>query len=230
MTMPKRAAVWTGVLLWAVACGSPGDEGGSAVGVDAGGDMGAADAGGDMGRDGGLADAATDAGDAGSDAGDAAGAEDAGAGCDFGTASSAATATMESLFGERVPFAEDVALPAGTYELASVDGCFKSASNQGWTIHARDNGSTSWHLAGADPGPMDPFVLLPGTVGIFPADGAFEIFDDCVAANLALPPLVYTHAGGRLGIWLSDTNYPDNVVGEDGRNPTWRLTGLDCTE
>ncbi len=51
----------------------------------------------------------------------------------------------------------------------------------------------------------------------------FELFEDCVTANLAVAPLTYEHTGGPLGIFLADTNYPDNVPGEGERNPEWRL-------
>jgi hypothetical protein len=52
---------------------------------------------------------------------------------------------------------------------------------------------------------------------------------DCVAANLALEPVELEFAGGRLGVWLQDSPYSDNLAGVDGRNPSWSLTLLgDC--
>jgi hypothetical protein len=41
--------------------------------------------------------------------------------------------------------------------------------------------------------------------------------------------VTFTHTGGVLGIWLQDSPYTDNTAGENDRNPSWRLDGLDCT-
>jgi hypothetical protein len=54
----------------------------------------------------------------------------------------------------------------------------------------------------------------------------FATFDECIAANQVVPPEDYYHPGGRLGVWLSDTPYYDNVPGENGRGPTWALEKL----
>ena len=143
--------------------------------------------------------------------------------CVVGTATSAATATTASLFGERVPFAADADLPAGRYLLEYVDGCFKFASSQAWTIHARDDGTVTWWLVGATS--ADLLIHLPGIVG-YTDPPAFNDFAACVAANRLLPPIEYDHTGGRLGIWLADTNYPDNVAGEGDVNPEWRLSRI----
>lgn len=135
----------------------------------------------------------------------------------------------EALGGEPVPFERGADLPAGTYRLEYVDGCIKFAPGQWWSIHAHENGSAGFWLIGD--GPDDRKMLMPGTFGYLPGtsnggrprDG-FERFEDCVAANLAVPPARYEHAGGPLGLWLADTNYPDNVAGLDGRNPVWRVS------
>ena len=67
-----------------------------------------------------------------------------------------------------------------------------------------------------------------GTAGETGPRNGFETFAACVAANVALPPVEYTHDGGPLAIWLADTNYPDNIGGEGGHNPEWRLVFLDA--
>jgi hypothetical protein len=164
-------------------------------------------------------------------AADAPGADAPAEECDLGTATNSAAASNASLFGAVVPFADGDDLPAGTYQIGYVDGCIKYAPSQWWTIHARDDGNTSWWLVGADD--SDKKVLMPGIVGHLPGtstgtgdQNGHEEFDDCVTANLALEPLEHEHTGGPLGIWLADTNYGDNISGEDGRNPEWSLTFL----
>lgn len=67
---------------------------------------------------------------------------------------------------------------------------------------------------------------MPGNVGVFAGSGAYAEFEDCVTASKLLPPVTYEHPGGKLGIWLQDSNYPDNVAGLDGRNPKWSLKRL----
>jgi len=102
----------------------------------------------------------------------------------------------------------------------------KYASSQGWTIHAYADGHIAWWL-GAASGEMR--VMPPGTVGWNPAPGggAFTNFDDCVAANLLVAPVVFDYAGGPLGVWLKDSPVEDNVAGPDGRNPSWTLSRVD---
>jgi hypothetical protein len=154
--------------------------------------------------------------------------------CELGIATSSAAVSNPALFGQVFPFANGANLPAGTYEVSYVDGCFKFQSTQWWTIHARADGFTTWWLVGADS--SDRKQYLPGTVGYLPGtatssvgdQNGYEIFTDCVAANQALPADTYVHSGGPLGIWLADTNYPDNIPGENGRNPAWRLTLLEA--
>ena len=67
--------------------------------------------------------------------------------------------------------------------------------------------------------------MLPGTIGI----STFTDFEACVAANAVLAPIDFEFGGGKLGVWLADNNYGDNVAGLDGRNPIWKLTLLDGT-
>jgi hypothetical protein len=189
--------------------------------------------------DGGTADSgvATDAGpvdvgadasaeiDAGADAGLDASAEPD-AGCSVGEVMSEATASGPALFGSPVPVAEGADLSAGTYRVRYTDGCFKFASDQGWTVHARLDGNFTWWLV--DGATSERLEILPGTVGITPGAGAFAEFDDCVAANLLEPELVYEHDGGPLSVLLTDSNFSDNVAGVDGRNPAWEFIYDDC--
>jgi hypothetical protein len=147
-------------------------------------------------------------------------------GCNFGEAASAGTDQALNLFGEVVYFANGAELPAGHYRVSYVDGCMKYASSQDWTIHAYDNGSYGWWLVGD--ATNDKIVLPPGTVGYSTANGAYATFDECVAANLLLPPVEFDFAGGKLGVWLQVSPYSDNLAGEDNRNPKWNLVRLDC--
>jgi hypothetical protein len=144
--------------------------------------------------------------------------------CALGSATSLATAGDLDLFGQVAYFANGDALPPGRYRVTYEDGCMKYASSQGWTIHAYANGSAGWWLVGATS--SDKVVMPPGTVGWDPAAGAFTAFAECVTANRALPPLEFDFAGGKLGIWLQDSPYSDNVAGEGGRNPRWSLAKL----
>jgi hypothetical protein len=41
-----------------------------------------------------------------------------------------------------------------------------------------------------------------------------------------VPPEEFQFDGGKLGVWLNDNPYLDNVAGDDGGNPKWQLTLL----
>jgi hypothetical protein len=153
--------------------------------------------------------------------------DDGGVHCDFGSAQSQATAGTLDLFGEIVYFADGLEFPPGTYRVVYEDGCMKYASSQAWTIHAYGNAGFDhrWWIVGETT--SDRKVKTPGTTGIFVGAGGYETFAECVAANLSLSvPVTFEHSGGKLGVWLHDSNYPDNVAGEDGRNPRYRLERL----
>ncbi len=66
----------------------------------------------------------------------------------------------------------------------------------------------------------DRIAMPPGTIVQYPT------FDGCVAANLAVPPQEFDFDGGKIGVWLNDNPYIDNVAGDDGGNPRWQLTLL----
>lgn len=150
--------------------------------------------------------------------------------CELGEAASAATNQALDLFGTIVYFDDGAELPAGRYRVTYLDGCMKYSSSQDWTIHAYANGeSAAWWLVGADSN--DRIVVPPGTSGYATSNGAYATFDECVAANAALAPIEFEFVGGKLGVWVLDSNYGDNVAGTDGRNPKWKLTLLgDCAE
>lgn len=142
--------------------------------------------------------------------------------CDFGEASSAGTDEALNLFGEVVYFANGEALPAGHYRIQYVDGCMKYGSGQAWAVHAFADGSIGWWFVGEST--ADRVVMPPGTAGF----STFSTFDECVAANLLLPATELDFAGGKLGVWLADSPYSDNVAGVDNRNPKWNLVRVDC--
>jgi hypothetical protein len=201
--------------------GATSSGGASSGGKSSGGTTGAGGSNGgtDAGPD------ASESGGASSPIGDAATDGDAAAICDFGTAASFATQQQLDLFGTTVYFGGGEALPAGKYRLTYVDGCMKYASDQDWTIHAYANGgSAAWWIVGATS--SERIVVPPGTVGYSSANGAYATFDACVAANQALPPVEFDFPGGKLGVWLLDTQYTDNLAGVDGRNPKWNLSLL----
>jgi hypothetical protein len=147
--------------------------------------------------------------------------------CALGTATSLAAPGSLDLFGTPSYFSNGDALPAGRYRVTYVEGCMKYSSTQGWTIHAYDQtGPANWWLIGATTAPADRLRLPPGTVGYSTTNGAFATFPECVAANQALPAEEFDFAGGKLGVWLNDSNYGDNLTGEGGKNPTWKLERL----
>jgi hypothetical protein len=151
-----------------------------------------------------------------SDAFDAMDAVEASAPCDFGI-------VVSDVFGSVVAFNGGAALPAGHYRITYVDGCMKYSGDQGWTVNAYAEGAGSdmyWLVDGNH----DDVIMPPGTVGFIVGDGAYADFDDCVAANIVLAPIDFDFGGGVLGVWLEDDPYADNVAGENGRNPTWKLT------
>jgi hypothetical protein len=148
--------------------------------------------------------------------------------CELGEVSSTGTNENLDLFGRVVYFADGIALPAGRYRTRYVDGCMKYSSAQDWAIHAYPNAEPDgWWFVGADT--TDKVVVPPGTIGFLVSNGGFATFDECVAANLLLPPVDFDFAGGKLGVWLQDSPYSDNAAGVDNRNPKWTLTLLgDC--
>jgi hypothetical protein len=181
--------------------------------------------------------------DAGSDAGGYAGSSggDAAAGgaggmagdgntCDLGEVASSGTQANLDLFGTVIYFGDGATLPAGRYRATYVDGCMKYGGGQDWTIHAYASAEPfGWWFVGETT--ADKIVAPPGTVGYATSNGAFATFDECVAANLALAPLEFDFTGGKIGVWLQDSPYSDNLAGADGRNPKWQLTLLaPCAE
>lgn len=155
--------------------------------------------------------------------------------CVIGSATSTATATNLSLFGTPTYFAGGAPIAAGTYRLKNNGGCLKYGAGQNWTVHAYANGVVSWWLVGETT--SAPIGIPPGTVGFErvpgSADrdiGSFTDFNQCDAANRALPAQSFTHTGGKLGIWLKDEIYADNTAGEGGKNPSWTLSRItvDC--
>jgi hypothetical protein len=128
------------------------------------------------------------------------------------------------ILGAVVRFAGGQRLPAGRYRVEYVDGCLKYSGSQGWSLNAYADGHDGWWLVGETT--VDRVVVLPGTVGFIVGAGGFSTFGACVAENRTLPPIEFTFGGGKLGVWLADRPYHDNLSGEDGRNPVWRLIKL----
>jgi hypothetical protein len=137
--------------------------------------------------------------------------------CNFGVASSSATASSLEHFGDIAYFAGGSALPPGPYRIAYEDGCMKYGVFQDWTVH--NAAYSGFWLVGGDRD--DHVVRPPGTEGAFVATGAFSSYDACVAANRLVAPVLFVHRGGPLGIVLDDTPYFDNTTGP--ANPRWRL-------
>ena len=126
------------------------------------------------------------------------------------------------IFGTPAYFSGATSLPAGRYRIAYVDGCMKYDANWAWTVQGAPN--FQFVLIGAST--TNVLGVLPGTVATiaFGVTGYLN-FDDCTAANRALPPLDFDFAGGKLGLWQNDWAPGDNLPG--ARNPTWRLSRLE---
>jgi hypothetical protein len=127
------------------------------------------------------------------------------------------------MFGTIQYFNAGMPIPAGRYTVRYVDGCMKYAPQFDWSVNGNlPPTCCNWWFVGTDS--QDRRVLLPGTVGSVAPDGAWTNFEDCVTANKLQPPKVFDHAGGKLGLFMDDIQYDDNVAGVSGRNPTYSLT------
>ena len=245
MTYMARARALTSActVLWFAGCGQTSNNGGPGgtgdaqtggfggtgaggsgsaglAGAQAGGFAGAGATGGAGGGLGGFAGVAgagaTDAGmDASTDATTEAGK------CAIGSVSSSATSNSPSVFAAPVYFNSGADLPAGTYVVTYEDGCLKYAASQGWTVNAySEAGCCQWWMIGDSPADMK--FELPGTVGYAVGGGAYSTFNACVTASLQSTPVMFQHSGGKLGIWLKDDYYGDNIPGVSS-NPKWKL-------
>jgi hypothetical protein len=133
-------------------------------------------------------------------------------------------------------FAGGAALPSGRYRLQYVDGCTKyDLPGAGWTLHGalgdvvQGNGAY-WVIDEAD----SLVALTPGTGGVSVGTGpypftAYATYEECVAANCALPSVAFDFGGGVLGLRLGE-GIPFAYISGDtagGRAPTFRLSRLD---
>jgi hypothetical protein len=142
------------------------------------------------------------------------------AGCPF------VATVVSDIFGATVFANPGAPWPAGRYRISYVDGCMKYATvGQDWSVNAYANGSDGFWLVN---GTHAQLLVMPGTVGFLVGQGGFATFDECVTANHADAPLEFDFAGGELGVWLTDSPYTDNEVGEGGRNPTWQIASTTC--
>lgn len=133
--------------------------------------------------------------------------------CDYGT-------IVADVFGS-VVYWNNGFVPAGHYRVTYVDGCMKYSSSQDWSVNAYANGPDTLFIVTSNA----TLGAAPGTVGFIQGQGGFKNFDDCVSANLANDvPFEFDWSGGSLGLALSDNPYTDNVAGENGRSPTYRLS------
>ena len=221
--MTRRAIVWVGalavgatgaLLATAGACGGSPEASGFPLGDDASEapEASAGDA---------STGATPGAGDAGGlFASDAAAPEGGDSLCDLGAAASFATNSDLNLFGQIVYYEEGGALPPGRYRATYVDGCMKYDFIFSWQVQGSTpdaGGSGFWFVGNTSD---DRIAMAPGTTA------AYADFDACVGANLAATPEEFEFDGGKLGVWLNDDPYIDNVAGENGRNPKWQLTLL----
>ncbi len=135
--------------------------------------------------------------------------------CDFGT-------VVADVFGSTVYWNGGAPLPAAHYRVTYVDGCMKYSSGQAWTVNAYADGPDTFFIVTDNATTIGP---APGTVGFFDGQGAFADFDACVSANVSQDtPFEFDFVGGEIGVSLSDNPYSDNVAGENGRSPTYRLS------
>jgi hypothetical protein len=130
-------------------------------------------------------------------------------------------------------FENGASLPAGRYRIEYVSGCME------WGLYA-----LGWHWTIDTPaeypgGPLGQCLLvgdsttnviavLPGTTG---APG-YDTYSDCVSANMSMDaPLDFDFSGGKLALWMNDTNPGDDSGGESacGLSPVWRLSLLSAS-
>jgi hypothetical protein len=147
------------------------------------------------------------------------------AGRDATLPSCALGSVVTDVLGQLAYFSGGTSLLPGQYRLTYVDGCMKYSAAQDWSVNAYGpTGSDGFWVMGGSP--PSRIVMPPGTVGFLVGAGGYATFDACVTANLALAPVDFSFSGGPIGIQLTDSPYTDNVVGPNGRNPTWRLSRL----
>jgi hypothetical protein len=221
---------FTGAGLAAVAaagCGSSGNAFGSGGGNDstsASGNGGQSDSGTGMTTtgqgDGSFGSAVSDASGQGFHS---TGATDASGTCGLGSAASSATnesASTLNLFGQIVYYDDGGDLPMGRYEAKYLGGCMKYDWLFNWQVQASwaDAGGGGFWFVGDTS--TERIVMAPGVTQ------SYADFDACVGANMTASPEDFDFAGGKLGIWLNDDPYTDNVAGPDGGNPRWQLTLL----
>jgi hypothetical protein len=140
--------------------------------------------------------------------------------CDYGSAAPEGSAADLTRLARVVYFGGGAVLPAGSYRVRYDDGCLKYSGLEGWTVHNGVNAGL-W-LVGAQPSTR--LARPPGTVGVLAGIDAFADFEACVTANRALPPLVFSHGGGPIGLFLDDDVYTDDVLGRS--TPRYTLVRL----
>ena len=118
-------------------------------------------------------------------------------------------------------FSAATSLPAGRYRIAYVDGSDEIDANWAWTVQGAPN--FQFVLIGAST--TNVLGVLPGTVATiaFGVTGYLN-FDDCTAANRALPPLDSTLREVSLGFGKTTgrraTTYPAPGTRRGG-SPVW---------
>jgi hypothetical protein len=103
--------------------------------------------------------------------------------------------------------------PAGTYQIAYINGALKYNPAQGWALNAwsiNPSGYIIVYSAGTLQFPGSNFVT-------FPSQAAVEAY------NAGISQLI-VHSGGSIGMFLTDTIYGDNLPGNP--NPTFGLTKI----
>jgi len=101
-------------------------------------------------------------------------------------------------------------LPAGDYVAIFDRGCMQFSSGAKWTVSEGTTGTYQWYLVGQQTSLR--IAELPGT------KSRFDTFLECQTANKQLVAQFH-HNGGKIGVWLKDSPYNDNVAGQ--YPPTW---------
>lgn len=135
---------------------------------------------------------------------------DGGPACSYGTV---ATTTVLSL--TKTYFADGKSIPAGTYELRYEDGCMQyvSVSQADWRV----NWGGQWGWFFMQEGAGKPTARMPGL------ETTSATFNNCVAANKALPTVKLSLGAGVYFVNFVDSPLTDNQAGINGRNPKWSL-------
>lgn len=111
-------------------------------------------------------------------------------------------------------------IPAGNYRIAYVNGAVRyNASGEWWLNHDNNSPFGGYRIAYNNDAAT---AVFPGTASS--TDGTHFFSQAEVEAANAGRSITFAHTGGRIGVYLSDQPYADNLPGSP--NPTFKLETL----